>query len=125
MRVVSAAILVSSRAADPSSLLAVLSIDSFPSWTSLSPMPLSCSCNHLVTVLLSLSSPSTKSFFVFEWYWPLASSQSVLSYYTRHSMLHRSEEHTSELQSHLNIICRLLLEKINSPSAFKTLTSFF
>ena len=24
---------------------------------------------------------------------------------------HRSEEHTSELQSHLNIVCRLLLEK--------------
>src|SRR5260370_31940159 len=26
-------------------------------------------------------------------------------------MLKRSEEHTSELQSHLNIVCRLLLEK--------------
>src|SRR5207237_3749133 len=26
----------------------------------------------------------------------------------------RSEEHTSELQSHLNIVCRLLLEKINT-----------
>src|SRR5260370_13010525 len=25
--------------------------------------------------------------------------------------LRRSEEHTSELQSHLNIVCRLLLEK--------------
>src|SRR5207237_9149722 len=25
----------------------------------------------------------------------------------------RSEEHTSELQSHLNLVCRLLLEKIN------------
>src|SRR5260370_17926187 len=25
--------------------------------------------------------------------------------------VHRSEEHTSELQSHLNIVCRLLLEK--------------
>src|SRR5260370_28426073 len=24
--------------------------------------------------------------------------------------LHRSEEHTSELQSHLNLVCRLLLE---------------
>src|SRR5260370_31651746 len=33
----------------------------------------------------------------------------------------RSEEHTSELQSHLNIVCRLLLEKkqrdiVSSPS---------
>src|SRR5260370_18571409 len=26
----------------------------------------------------------------------------------------RSEEHTSELQSHLNLVCRLLLEKKNS-----------
>src|SRR5260370_2315302 len=32
---------------------------------------------------------------------------------------HRSEEHTSELQSHLNLVCRLLLEKKkrSSPSA--------
>src|SRR5260370_21363724 len=27
----------------------------------------------------------------------------------------RSEEHTSELQSHLNLVCRLLLEKKNDP----------
>ena len=26
---------------------------------------------------------------------------------------HRSEEHTSELQSHFNLVCRLLLEKKN------------
>src|SRR5260370_11410354 len=31
--------------------------------------------------------------------------------------IRRSEEHTSELQSHLNLVCRLLLEKKN-----KTLT---
>src|SRR5260370_30120658 len=30
----------------------------------------------------------------------------------------RSEEHTSELQSHLNIVCRLLLEK--KKNAFQT-----
>src|SRR5260370_32557208 len=35
---------------------------------------------------------------------------------TRHPHVHcdgpaRSEEHTSELQSHLNLVCRLLLEK--------------
>src|SRR5207237_8548055 len=29
----------------------------------------------------------------------------------RRCRLHRSEEHTSELQSHLNLVCRLLLEK--------------
>src|SRR5260370_19945848 len=28
--------------------------------------------------------------------------------------LDRSEEHTSELQSHLNLVCRLLLEKKNT-----------
>src|SRR4029077_10295617 len=27
----------------------------------------------------------------------------------------RSEEHTSELQSHLNLVCRLLLEKMRVP----------
>src|SRR6266571_7177563 len=27
----------------------------------------------------------------------------------------RSEEHTSELQSHVNLVCRLLLEKKNKP----------
>ena len=27
-------------------------------------------------------------------------------------LANRSEEHTSELQSHLNLVCRLLLEKI-------------
>src|SRR5260370_28610486 len=29
----------------------------------------------------------------------------------RQRALRRSEEHTSELQSHLNLVCRLLLEK--------------
>src|SRR2546430_2911056 len=28
-----------------------------------------------------------------------------------HQLLHRSEEHTSELQSQSNLVCRLLLEK--------------
>src|SRR5260370_24094265 len=30
----------------------------------------------------------------------------------------RSEEHTSELQSHLNLVCRLLLEKKKNVSLF-------
>src|SRR5260370_7970803 len=30
----------------------------------------------------------------------------------------RSEEHTSELQSHLNLVCRLLLEKKKNRSAY-------
>src|SRR5260370_30688751 len=32
------------------------------------------------------------------------------------SLDQRSEEHTSELQSHLNLVCRLLLEKKKKPS---------
>src|SRR5260370_14950244 len=32
----------------------------------------------------------------------------------------RSEEHTSELQSHLNLVCRLLLEKKKSRTAKMT-----
>src|SRR5260370_6471712 len=36
----------------------------------------------------------------------LASAQARL-----HAVILRSEEHTSELQSHLHLVCRLLLEK--------------
>src|SRR5256884_1986133 len=32
-------------------------------------------------------------------------------------MIHRSEEHTSELQSRLHLVCRLLLEKKKNTSA--------
>src|SRR5260370_20202135 len=32
----------------------------------------------------------------------------------------RSEEHTSELQSHLNLVCRLLLEKKNNTNCAQT-----
>src|SRR5260370_10938566 len=38
----------------------------------------------------------------------LISAFSLLSWFSR------SEEHTSELQSHLNLVCRLLLEKKNN-----------
>src|SRR5438034_5873212 len=33
-----------------------------------------------------------------------------------YEMWHRSEEHTSELQSHSDLVCRLLLEKKKQPS---------
>src|SRR5260370_7345190 len=33
---------------------------------------------------------------------------------TSRTCISRSEEHTSELQSHLNLVCRLLLEKKNN-----------
>src|SRR2546429_4454673 len=35
-----------------------------------------------------------------------------------HRVFLRSEEHTSELQSRLHLVCRLLLEKKNEPSTF-------
>src|SRR5260370_18853754 len=43
----------------------------------------------------------------------LDSCNSVRSSSDRKKICARSEEHTSELQSHLNLVCRLLLEKKN------------
>src|SRR5690242_21556650 len=37
------------------------------------------------------------------------------------SLVYRSEEHTSELQSHVNLVCRLLLEKKNPVAAIGAL----
>src|SRR5260370_15896777 len=37
--------------------------------------------------------------------------------------LWRSEEHTSELQSHLNLVCRLLLEKKNPDNDYHALAA--
>src|SRR5260370_29759139 len=45
----------------------------------------------------------------------------------RPQLLGRSEEHTSELQSHLNLVCRLLLEKkkpSNSTKDLRDITRF-
>src|SRR4029434_9444647 len=41
----------------------------------------------------------------------LQTGQRVATSHTHTHFLARSEEHTSELQSHLNLVCRLLLEK--------------
>src|SRR5207237_9914714 len=40
---------------------------------------------------------------------------------TRASRSARSEEHTSELQSHLNLVCRLLLEKKKKTNTYITI----
>src|SRR5260370_5503017 len=47
---------------------------------------------------------------------PFAESKEAIGGYflLRVGSLNRSEEHTSELQSHLNLVCRLLLEKKKS-----------
>src|SRR5438034_2396875 len=54
--------------------------------------------------------------------WPTSTREcSVLRYNpqspraNRHSTRDRSEEHTSELQSHSDLVCRLLLEKKKYP----------
>src|SRR5690242_20797576 len=48
-------------------------------------------------------------------HWPLSIEVRVSgSFECQHVIslnYHRSEEHTSELQSHVNLVCRLLLEK--------------
>src|SRR5437588_7043980 len=48
-----------------------------------------------------------------EQYLAMLKSQSggEAEYKLAHIPLHRSEEHTSELQSHSDLVCRLLLEK--------------
>src|SRR2546422_7962344 len=44
--------------------------------------------------------------------WPMVAMQSSATYRTSpEGSLRRSEEHTSELQSRLHLVCRLLLEK--------------
>src|SRR5260370_25992833 len=51
------------------------------------------------------------------WYPTKKDQRSIKDMYNIHCARHsgcctyRSEEHTSELQSHLNLVCRLLLEK--------------
>src|SRR5438105_6320069 len=49
-------------------------------------------------------------------HWVLKPADSVLWY---HTVLDRSEEHTSELQSRVDLVCRLLLEKKKQPTDSK------
>src|SRR5260370_15234340 len=44
---------------------------------------------------------------------PQVTGRSMLVKRLKPVLIERSEEHTSELQSHLNLVCRLLLEKKN------------
>src|SRR5260370_41184821 len=45
------------------------------------------------------------------WHWASVTSTSLPLKGFARGQHDRSEEHTSELQSHLNLVCRLLLEK--------------
>src|SRR5437773_4928965 len=47
----------------------------------------------------------------------LASNLTRWSELVAHTSLRRSEEHTSELQSHHDLVCRLLLEKKKKPQS--------
>src|SRR5690242_20963191 len=54
-------------------------------------------------------------------YFPDLKTVAVGKLYSSNLELARSEEHTSELQSHVNLVCRLLLEKkkiITNSSSF-------
>src|SRR5260370_12783202 len=46
--------------------------------------------------------------------WHLLLGHAMLALLLFRLLWGRSEEHTSELQSHLNLVCRLLLEKKNT-----------
>src|SRR4029077_21298475 len=51
------------------------------------------------------------SWIEFEWAAQVAQLRRTVTKRARRPSRPRSEEHTSELQSHLNLVCRLLLEK--------------
>src|SRR5260370_26651700 len=68
-------------------------------WISGGAQPLESNCSGKVPAVFS-GSVSTMS-----------DSLSTCSRSMRIDIMLRSEEHTSELQSHLNLVCRLLLEK--------------
>src|SRR5690242_21409985 len=46
----------------------------------------------------------------------IASVGAIVIFFILMALIDRSEEHTSELQSHVNLVCRLLLEKKNKNS---------
>src|SRR2546430_8919923 len=52
--------------------------------------------------------------------WPISAKLIISSSFSSISLFFRSEEHTSELQSQSNLVCRLLLEKKNTTHSSKT-----
>src|SRR2546427_5458665 len=56
--------------------------------------------------LLIITGAGTGAVLLLRWYWWRINAWSEVS-----AMITRSEEHTSELQSQSNLVCRLLLEK--------------
>src|SRR5260370_34558628 len=78
--------------------------------TGLHPMALAASDRNTANLV---TASIAYSFRVCEVYNPDSFAHSKIStlLFSSNSKLFRSEEHTSELQSHLNLVCRLLLEK--------------
>src|SRR5688572_31578152 len=66
------------------------------------------------TLFRSVAVADNATVLVFRHLLPLtADDENHLRQFTRTHAIHRSEEHTSELQSQSNLVCRLLLEKKN------------
>src|SRR5690242_21395763 len=61
--------------------------------------------------LLRLRETSSRSFLEISTRYAAGAASSVFKSWGIRSSCDRSEEHTSELQSHVNLVCRLLLEK--------------
>src|SRR6267142_3509437 len=51
--------------------------------------------------------------------------EGVLALHGDAAQIDRSEEHTSELQSHVNLVCRLLLEKKKNIHYYPLLTTIY
>src|SRR5260370_28346374 len=58
-----------------------------------------------------LAQSSLRASVFLQWVWTYITGQRGSRLIVNHHESGRSEEHTSELQSHLNLVCRLLLEK--------------
>src|SRR5690242_21158571 len=64
-----------------------------------------------MTVVLALLAVFVPASVTLVGYWFRQQSEKRLEQEQKQSKDRRSEEHTSELQSHVNLVCRLLLEK--------------
>src|SRR5260370_17006466 len=81
-------------------------------WTDLASSACSAGCSLSVSRMAMRSADSWMgvSGFLISWATRRATSPQAWARWAE-TISERSEEHTSELQSHLNLVCRLLLEK--------------
>src|SRR5699024_11931859 len=75
--------------------------------------PLSVPVRHLQAAELRLAEPvqAVERLFVLIHHIQIAAGEVLILFDARDSLQIRSEEHTSELQSRFDLVCRLLLEK--------------